>query len=68
MDEALQKAGVESLSAWALRLNYETGRALMHPMAAMMPVQVRRLFCEQAAIIALMARRLDGLGEGVKNG
>lgn len=64
MDETLERAGVENVSQWAMRLNYDAGRVMAMPAAKLVPAEVLRVFSEMAALIGVMARKIEALEAG----
>jgi hypothetical protein len=65
MDECIERAGVQNLTEWGVRINYDMGRALSHPAARLLPAQVVQLIGEMAAMLGVMARKIEKL-EGVQ--
>lgn len=55
-------AGVVNLGQWAMRLKYDTARALAAPGAIMMiPAPVAELVSELSALVGVLAREVDSL-------
>lgn len=57
-------SGAVCLGEWALRLKYDTERALTHPSAYMVPANVKGLLAEQSALLGQMAREIDKIKGG----
>lgn len=53
--------GVTSLPGWAMRLHYDTGRALSAPGAVLVPASVRALVLELSALVGVLAREVERL-------
>lgn len=54
-------AGVANLGQWAMRLKYDTARALAAPGAVLIPAPVAALVSELSALVGVLAREVDNL-------
>lgn len=53
--------GVANLSQWAMRLHWDTQKALGAPGAAFVPAPVKALVSELSALVGVLAREVERL-------